>query len=257
MEYNTAELVAVMSSRVLEDNKTIFAGAGLPLVSSILAQKTRAPHLTIIFEGGAVAPELMSDRLPYSTNEVRTARKAIMIPTQFDIFSLQQRGYVDYGFLGGAQIDMYGNLNTTVIGPYEKPVVRLPGPGGANDIISTCNKIILSLHHMKRSFIPKVDYITSPSYITGGDSRRKSGLIFGSLYKVITHLCIMSPDEKTGRLKLEAVHSGVTPEQVQENTGFELLIPDKVPTTEPPTERELTLLRALDPEKRYITPKKE
>ena len=254
-EYNTAELVVVMSSRVLEDNKVVFAGAGLPLISSILAQKTHAPHLTMVFEVGSIAPDVRPGTLPPSTNEARVTYRAVMLPTTVDNFSLQQRGFIDYGFLGGAQIDKYGNINTSIIGSYDKPKVRLPGSGGGNDIISTCTKIIIATHHEKRRFVEKVDFITSPGYLHGGGSREKSGLIFGGISKVITHLAVMSFDETRRQMKLEAVHPGVTMEDVIENTGFELIIPEKVSVTEPPTERELKILRELDPDQKYTSPR--
>jgi len=256
LEYNTAELVAVMSSRVLEDNKVVFAGAGLPLISSILAQKTHAPHLTIVFEVGSIAPQIRIDKLPLSTNESRVTYRAVMLPSIADNFSFMQRGFIDYGFLGGAQIDKYGNINTSIIGSYDKPKVRLPGSGGGNDIISTCTKVIIATHHEKRRFVEKVDFITSPGYLHGENSREKAGLIFGGVYKVITHLGIMGFDETHRRMKLEAIHPGVTIEDVIENTGFELIIPEKVKVTEPPTERELKILRELDPDQKYTAPRK-
>jgi len=254
LEYTSAELVAVMSARTLEDNKVVFAGAGLPLISSILAQKTHAPHLTIVFEVGSIAPQVRIDKLPMSTNEARVTYRAVMLPSIADNFSFMQRGFIDYGFLGGAQIDKYGNINSSIIGSYDRPKVRLPGSGGANDIISSCNKIIIAAHHEKRRFVEKVDFITSPGYLHGGDSREKSGLIFGRLYKVITNLGIMSFDEKSRQMKLEAVHPGVSVKDVIENTGFELIIPEKVSITTPPTERELKILRELDPQRKYTAP---
>lgn len=257
IEYNTAELVAIIASRSLEDNKVAFVGAGLPLISAILAQKTHAPHLAILFEGGVVAPDIRPGRLPPSTNEARAAYRAVMLPTPTDLFSLQQRGYIDYGFLGGAQIDQYGNINTSVIGDYEHPKVRLPGSGGGNDIISSCNMTIITTHHEKRRFVEKVDFITSPGYIWGGDSREKAGLIHGKILKIITHLCTMSFDETTRRIRLEALCPGATVEQVVENTGFELLIPEKVHVLDPPTENELKILRELDPEQRYTRPREK
>jgi glutaconate CoA-transferase subunit B len=142
--YNTAELVTVMSARALDDGKIVFGGAGMPLISCILAQKTHAPRLTILFEGGVIGPHVVAGKLPPSTNEQRCAVKANMLLPITDILLLQQRGYVDYGFLGGAQIDQYGNLNSSFIGDPEKPKVRLPGTGGANDIASLASKILVA-----------------------------------------------------------------------------------------------------------------
>jgi glutaconate CoA-transferase subunit B len=255
--YNTAELVTVMSARVLEDGKIVFGGAGMPLVSCILAQKTHAPRLTILFEGGVIGPHVEPGKLPPSTNEQRAARRANMLLSITDILLLQQRGYVDYGFLGGAQIDQYGNLNSSFIGDPDNPKVRLPGTGGANDIASLASKILVAMHHEKKRFVEKVDFITTPGYINGADSREKSGLKVGGVYKVITHLGIFGFDEKTRRMRLEALHPGATVEEVVARTGFDLIIPKEVPVTEPPTKEELRILRELDPDQRYTKAKEE
>jgi len=257
INYNTAELVAIMSARFLEDGKIVFGGAGMPLISCILAQKTHAPRLTILFEGGVIGPHVEAGKLPPSTNEQRAARKANMLLSITDILLLQQRGYVDYGFLGGAQIDQYGNLNSSFIGDADNPKVRLPGTGGANDIASLASKILVAMHHEKKRFVKKVDFITTPGYLHGGDSREKSGMTVGGTYKVITHLGILGFDEKTRRMRLEALHPGATVEEVKDRTGFDLLIPDKVQYTKPPTEEELRILRELDPDQRYTRPREE
>jgi len=252
-KYNTAELVAVLSSRVLENNKVVFVGAGLPLISAALAQRTHAPNLRILFEGGIISPEILIGGLPLSTNESRAAYKAVMLPSPTDLFSLQQRGYIDYGFLGGAQIDKFGNLNTSFIGDSENPKVRLPGSGGGNDIITSCTKTIIATHHEKRRFVEKVDFITSPGYLNGNKDRENSGLIFGKIYKVITHLAIFEFDEKSKLMKLAAIHPGVEVNDVIENTGFKPIIPKNVARTKAPTDKELKILRELDPDQRYTS----
>ena len=255
--YNTAELVAIMSARFLEDGKIVFGGAGMPLISCILAQKTHAPRLTILFEGGVIGPHVQAGKLPPSTNEQRAARQANMLMPITDILLLQQRGYVDYGFLGGAQIDQYGNLNSSFIGDPENPKVRLPGTGGANDIASLASKILVAMHHEKKRFVKKVDFITTPGYLYGGDSREKAGMLVGGTYKVITHLGIFGFDEKTRRMRLDGLHPGATGEDVKDRTGFDLLIPDKIQQTKPPTAEELRILRELDPDQRYTRPREE
>ena len=255
--YNTAELVAIMSARFLEDGKIVFGGAGLPLVSCILAQKTHAPRLTILFEGGVIGAHVEVSKMPPSTNESRCGRKANMLLSITDVLLLSQRGYVDYGFLGGAQIDQFGNLNSSFIGDPEKPKVRLPGTGGANDLASLASKILVAMHHEKKRFVPKVDFITTPGYLHGGDSREKSGLKQGGIYKVITHLGVFGFDEKTRRMRLETLHPGVMVEEVKERTGFEMLIPDEIRYTAPPTAEELRILRELDPDRRYTKPRGE
>lgn len=253
--YNTAELVTVMSARALEDGKIVFGGAGMPLVSCILAQKTHAPKLTILFEGGVIGPHVEPGKLPPSTNEQRCARRSNMLLSITDVLLLQQRGYVDYGFLGGAQIDQYGNLNSSFIGDPDNPKVRLPGTGGANPIASLASKILVAMHHERKRFVEKVDFITAPGYLQGGDTREKAGLTEGGAYQVITHLGIFGFDKTTRRMQLQALHPGASVEEVKERTGFEMLIPEDLSYTDPPTEEELRILRELDPDQRYTSPK--
>jgi glutaconate CoA-transferase subunit B len=255
--YNTAELVAIMSARILEDGKIVFGGAGMPLISCVLAQKMHAPRLTILFEGGVIGPHIDPHKLPPSTNEQRAARQANMLLSITDVLLLQQRGYVDYGFLGGAQIDQFGNLNSSFIGDPDNPKVRLPGTGGANDIASLASRILVAMHHEKRRFVEKVDFITTPGYLQGGDSREKAGLIAGGVHQVITHLGLFGFDPQSKRMSLQALHPGATVDEVKERTGFEMMIPDEFPFTEEPTEEELKILRELDPEQRYTAPVKE
>jgi glutaconate CoA-transferase, subunit B len=152
---------------------------------------------------------------------------------------------------------MYGNLNSSFIGDPDRPKVRLPGTGGANDIASLASRILVAMHHEKKRFVEKVDFITTPGYLQGGDARKKAGLLAGGAYKVITHLGIFGFDEKSKRMRLETLHPGVTVEEVKERTGFELLIPEKISYTKPPTDEELRNLRELDPDQRYTKPKEE
>ncbi len=248
-EYSKAELLAVITSRLLEDKKTVFVGIGLPMAAALLAQLTHSPNLSIIFEGGIIAPELKRGKMPLSTNEVRAGRKAMAFCSITDIFLYQQRGFLDYGLLGAAQIDKFGNINTSLIGSVEKPKVRFPGSGGANDIASSATRVIISVIHEKRRFVEKVDFVTSPGFLAGDNSRSTAGLIFGGPYKVVTDLGIMGFDPTTKRLVLEAVHRGVESRYVQENTGFDLPIASNLQITTPPTRHELNVLRAIDPGK--------
>ena len=250
--YTTAELVCISSARLLEDGQVIFGGAGLPLLSAILAQKTHAKTLTILFEGGVIGPFVVPGKLPPSTNEQRCAVRANMVLPITDVLLLQQRGYVDYGFLGGAQVDKHGNLNSSYIGDWDKPAVRLPGTGGGNDIASL-SKFIVSMHHEKRRLVEKVDFVTSPGYLNGGRSRKEAGLITGGVFKVVTHLAILGFDEKKGEMCLEGLQPGATVKEVKDNTGFDLLVKDKLYEASPPTEEELKILHTLDPEKRYTS----
>jgi glutaconate CoA-transferase subunit B len=242
-----SEVLAVMTARMIEDHKTIFVGVGLPMLSAALAQKLHAPNITIIFEGGIVAPQLKPTMLPLSTNEVRAARKSLMLPSIDEVFFYLQRGYIDYGILGAAQIDMYGNINTSVIGNYSRPAVRFPGSGGANDIASTCTRTIISTFLEKRRFVEKVDFITSPGFLAGYNSRQRSGLIFGKPYKIVTNLAIMGFEEESKKIRLEAVYDGVDIDDVLKNMSFQPIIPSRIKTVELPSREELETLRSLDP----------
>lgn len=248
----STELLAVIAARQLAGVTSLFAGVGIPLLAAALAQKTHAPELTIVVEGGSIGPEVIPGRLPISTNEMRVAHRARMLPGITDTFLFAQRGFLEVGFVGGAQIDRYGNLNSSILGPHERPTVRLPGSGGANDIISLCHRVMVVTMHERRRFVRQVDFVTSPGFLGGGDARRKAGLLFGRVSRVITHLGILGFDEETKAMRLEALHPGVTMADARENTGFELLIPELIATTEPPTERELAVLRSLDPDRRFL-----
>lgn len=256
LDYNTAELVCVSSGRLLQDGKVVFAGAGLPLLAAVLAQRTHAKTLTILFEGGVIGPFVEPGKLPPSTNEQRCATRANMVLSTTDVLLLQQRGYVDYGFLGGAQVDQYGNINSSCIGDWKKPAVRLPGTGGGNDIASLCN-VIVAMHHEKRRLVKKVDFVTSPGYLSGGNSRQEAGLITGGALKVVTHLGILGFDRTEKVMCLEALQPGATVEEVKKNTDFEVMIKKDLGQCTPPTEEELRILHILDPDKRYTTPRGE
>lgn len=248
-----AELLAVMGSRELRDDTSVFAGVGVPLLAAVLAQRRHAPQLTIVIEGGIIGPQIRPGWLPISTNEMRAGRRATMLPGITDTFLFAQRGFLDYGFIGGAQIDRFGNLNTSAIGPdYWHPTVRLPGTGGANDIISLCKEVLVLTFHERRRFVEAVDFVTSPGYLGGGDSRVKAGLLFGRLSRVVTTLGVFGFDPETKQMRLEALHPGITRDAVGAHTGFEVLIPEHVEVTTPPTEDELADLRAIDPDRRFL-----
>jgi len=244
--YTPRELLACVAAKVLEDKKSVFVGTGLPMIASMLAQRTHAPNLLIVFEAGGIGPQIPV--LPISVGDSRTFYRAVAASSMHDSMSISQAGYLDYGFLGAAQIDMYGNINTTIIGDWEKPKVRLPGSGGANDVGSLCQRTIIIMRQDKRRFVEKVDFITTPGYLDGPGARERAGLPEGSgPYRVITQLGVYGFDEETKRMKLLAVHPGVTINDVKENSSFELIIPEKVETTEPPTEEELRILHEIDP----------
>jgi len=239
------ELMAITASRLLADHTVVFAGVGMPLLASAVARHTHAPNLTIVLEGGIIGASLRPGKLPISTNEMRAAYGAQMLTDITDIFLYAQRGYFDYGFLGAAQVDMYGNINTSVIGSLEHPRVRLPGTGGANDIISLCNEVLIVTAHEPRRFVERVDYVTSPGYLSGGDSRARAGLAVGRLGAVVTDLALLDFEPASKRMRLRALQAGVTVAQVCEQTGFDLLVGEGVGELTPPSAEELAIYRDL------------
>lgn len=248
--YTGSELLAVMSARLLKDGQTVFAGVGIPLLAAILAQKTHAPGLTILFEGGVIGPFVEAGKLPPSTNEQRCSRRANMLVSITEVLLLLQRGYVDVGFMGGAQIDRFGNLNSSFIGDAENPKIRLPGTGGGNDIASLADMIV-AMKHEKRRFVEKVDFITSPGFLDGGDTRAQAGLPAGGMFRVVTDLGILGFEAESRAITVLALHPGVSAADIKANTGFELPVPDDVEVTPAPTPNELAILRELDPEQLY------
>src|SRR5277367_1245562 len=199
--YTAAETLAILSARQLEDGQVVFAGVGVPLLAATLAQRLHCPGLTILFEGGVIGAFVEPGKLPPSTNDQRCTKRANMVLGSADVLLLLQRGYVDVGFMGGAQIDQYGNLNSSFIGSPAAPKTRLPGTGGGNDIASLTNMIV-AMKHERRRFVEKVDFITSPGFIRGGTSRADAGLVAGGMYRVVTDLAIMGFDDKTRCMKI-------------------------------------------------------
>jgi len=246
-DYTLTELMAVAAAREINDHEIVFAGTGLPMVGAMLAQHTNAPSCVIVFEAGAVDCKLA--HLPMSVGDPRTMRFASTATGLFDVFStVLQRGFIDVGFLGGAQVDMYGNINTTCIGNYQHPKVRFPGSGGSGDIACLSKRTIIIAIHEKRRFPERCDYITSPGWIDGPDGRKQAGLPWGGPSAVITTLGVLRFDEHTKRAYLASYHPGVTREQVKERTGFELDV-SRAKETTPPTEFEIRVLREkVDPE---------
>ncbi|MHB1929614.1 MAG: CoA-transferase subunit beta [Acidimicrobiales bacterium] len=239
------ELMAVTASRLLRDQSVVFAGVGTPLLASALARRRQAPELTIVLEGGIIGTRLLPGALPVSTNEMRAAFGSVMLTDVTDIFLFAQRGFFDYGFLGAAQVDRYGNINTSVIGDVHAPRVRLPGSGGANDIISLCNEILIVTSHEPRRFVERVDFVTSPGYLAGGRSREEAGLVWGKVSWVVTDLAHLDFEPGSRRMRLRALQEGVTVDDVIRNTGFELVVADDVGTVPAPIDDELTIYRTL------------
>src|SRR4051794_24469291 len=249
--HNCMELMICCAARALEDGRTVAVGTGVPCAAAMLAQRTHAPRLTILFEAGGVAPRLPT--MPISVGDSRTFYRACMATSMADVMETCQRGMVDYTFLGGAQIDAHGNLNSTLIGrDYAKPKVRFPGSGGANDLASLCWRIMVVTNHDRRRFVEKLDFLTTPGYLSGPGAREAAGLPAGTgPYRVITDLAVMGYDENK-RMQVLSLHPGVTMEQVRANTGFAIDAVEGVTTTAAPGEEELRILREeVDPH-RYL-----
>ena len=245
-DYSPTEMMAVIAARTLEDGRSVFVGTGLPMIAAMLAQRTHAPNLLIVFEAGGIGPRVPT--LPISVGDSRTFHRAVAASSMHEVMSLSQAGYLDYGFLGAAAIDRYGNINTTVIGDYAHPTARLPGSGGANDVGSFCWQTIVIMRQEKRRFAEKVDFLTTPGYLTGPGAREAAGLPAGSgPYRVITQLGVYGFDEETKRMTLLATHPDVTIEEIQEKSSFEIILSEEVETTKPPTEEERRLLHEIDP----------
>lgn len=251
MDYNATELMIVNASRLLRDGDVVFVGVGIPNLACNLARRTHAPNLLMIYEAGVIGAR--PARLPLSIGDPTLVSGATAVCSMYDIFTLYlQRGNVDVGFLGGAQIDRFGNINATVIGDYSQPKVRLPGSGGAMEIAAWANRCYIMTPHQKRRFPEKVDFCTSAGFLSGRAERQAAGVRGGGPQAVVTNLGIMEPDE-TGELVLTHIHPGVQVEQVQENTGWPLKVAEDLCVTQLPTDEELRILREeLDPRGVYL-----
>ncbi len=256
-EFTSFEQMAVVGARQLRDGEVAFIGTGLPMLAAQLALCTHAPHLVIMYESGYVGcHNIHTARL---VGDIRFMYGLTMLASMVDVLGMLQTGAVDVGFLGGAQIDQFGNLNATVVGAYRQPAVRLPGGGGANEIASCAGRTLIIMNHESRRFLPRVDYVTSPGYLDGSkDARRRAGLVGGGPAKVITDLAVLDFDAESHRMRLEAVYPGVSVEEVQSRTGFELLLPARLETVEPPSAEELRVLReVVDPTGFYLRRRSE
>jgi glutaconate CoA-transferase, subunit B len=251
--YNATELLICIAARQMPDNVTAFIGTGIPMLAANLAQKMHAPNLVPIFEFGGAGARL--EKLPRAVGESRTFYRGVAASGICDIMETAARGFIDFGFLGGAQIDPYGNLNSTIIGPqHHPPKVRLPGSGGGNDVGSLCWRTISIMRHDKRRFVPQVDFLTTPGYLTGPGAREAAGLPPDTgPFRVVSSLALLDFEEESKRMRLLSTHPGVTVEEVIASTGFDLIVPDEVGQNEAPTDEELRILREeIDPDKFYI-----
>jgi glutaconate CoA-transferase subunit B len=251
-EYNPAELLICTAARLMSDNSTAIIGTGIPMLAASLAQRMHAPNLVTFFEFGGIGAIL--HELPLAVGGECTFNQAVAAAGLSEIGETAQRGFIEYGFLGGAQIDMYGNLNSTLIGDYAHPKARLPGSGGGNDFGSLCWRTIAIMRHDRKRFVQKPDFITTPGYLGGPGRREAAGLPAGTgPYRVVSNLGLMGFHPESKRMLLLATQPGVTVEQVLENTDFELLLADTIAANPPPSVEELRILREeVDRNRLYI-----
>jgi glutaconate CoA-transferase subunit B len=245
--YTENELLISVASKLLEDNTTALIGTGLPMLAGMLAQKTHAPGLLLIFEAGGIGARMPT--LPISVGDSRTFHKAVAASSMHDVMSFAQAGYVDFGFLGAAQLDKRGNINTTVIGDHDHPKARLPGSGGANDVGSFARRTIIIIRQDKKRLVEKCDFVTTPGYLDGEGARERAGLPKNSgPYRVITQLGVFDFGGTNKSMRLIAMHPGVTVADVEAATSFEIEVAPTVETTVPPTAREIEILhKEIDP----------
>lgn len=250
--FSVEELTVIEASRYINDGETVFAGTGLPLMATMLAQKTHAPHLCFVAETGPIAPIVLPT--PLSVSDPRLQYRAVRLGSLREVLGcLLQRGMMDVGFVGGAEIDEFGNINTTVIGNYERPKVRFPGSGGGNDILSHAKRIIIITRHEKQRFPKRCTYITSPGYIDGPDARAKAGLTSKKpQIVVVTRLGVMEINPETGRFQIRKLMPGSSVEAILNATGFRPDINGRIEEVAAPTDHELATLREkVDPKGLY------
>jgi glutaconate CoA-transferase subunit B len=253
-EYSSAELMIVNAARLLRDRDVVFVGVGQPNLACNLAKRTHAPNLVLIYEAGVIGAE--PARLPLSIGDPTLVSGALSVVSMYDIFSLYlQRGNIDVGFMGGAQIDKFGNINATVIGSdYAHPKTRLPGSGGAQEIAAWANRCYLMTPHQKRRFPERVDFVTSAGFLSSRKEREATGVRGAGMLAVVTDIGMMEPNEQ-GELVLTALHPGRSATEARENTGWALQTAPNLATTKEVTEQELRILREeLDPDGIYLKP---
>ena len=245
--YTENELLISVASKLLEDNTSALVGTGLPMLAGMLAQKTHAPGLLLIFEAGGIGAQMPT--LPISVGDSRTFHRAVAASSMHDVMSFAQAGYVDFGFLGAAQLDKHGNINTTVIGDHDHPTARLPGSGGANDVGSFTRRTIIIIRQDKRRLVEKCDFVTTPGYLDGEGARERAGLPKNTgPYRVITQLGVFDFGGRNKTMRLIALHPGVTVADVEAATSFEIEVAPKLDTTAPPTAKEIEILhKEIDP----------
>lgn len=251
LDYTASEMMIAVAARMLKGARTVFVGVGLPNVACNLARYTVAPDLELIYESGVYGAR--PERLPLSIGDPTLVSGATSVVSMADLFGLYlQRGLVEIALLGGAQIDRYGNLNSTVIGDYAKPKTRLPGSGGACEIATNAQRTFMIMRLKRRAFVDKLDFVTSPGHLTGGDSRARLGLPGGGPEIVITDKAILKFDNPNREMQLCSLYPGIAVKDVQDEVGWPLRTAETIETTAAPTPEELRLIREeVDPHAMY------
>ncbi|WP_205042083.1 CoA-transferase subunit beta [Rhodoligotrophos defluvii] len=246
------EYMAIAAAREINDGDTAFIGTGLPMVAAYLAKATHAPRVNLVFESGIIDPQPVD--LATGVGDYRLAHGATKIAGTFYALSLLQQGVIDIGFLGTAEIDAYGNLNSTVIGPYSRPKVRLPGSGGANDIASMAKRFVVIARLDRKRFVEKLQYLTTPGFLTGPGAREAAGLPGAGPVRVISDRAVLGFDPVSKRMQVERLYPGATLEEVQAHVAFPLPAAPSLETEPVPDARLLRLLReVIDPDGVYVT----
>jgi len=243
-DFTSDEIMTVSAARMLRNGAICFVGIGLPSTAANLARLLHAPDAVLIYESGPIGAKPAV--LPLSIGDGSLAETADTVVSTPEIFRYWlQGGRVDVGFLGAAQLDRFANINTTVIGDYRNPKVRLPGAGGAPEISTSAKEVLVIVKQSRRSFVEKLDFITSAGFLMGGDARESAGITGRGPVAVITDLCILRPDSTTRELMVTSIHPEISRDRIRANTGWEIRFSEECATTEPPTGNELTTLRDL------------
>lgn len=247
MDYSPQELMVAAAAREIRDGEVVFAGMRLPLIAFALAKEVHAPKCIGLFECGLVR-DTPSPELLYTMGDPPNITNALWATRMVNIMGLLAQGHVDLGFIGGAEVDRFGNLNTSYMGDPRQPTTKLPGSGGAADIASLSSRLVVIMAHEKRRLVERVNYITSPGYGEGNGWRQRVGLPRGGPSAVITTMCVLGFDRATGEAVLRSYHPGQTVESVRAETGWDLRVAPDVQETPPPTDQELAIIRRYDPQ---------
>jgi glutaconate CoA-transferase, subunit B len=248
-DFTTSELMASAVARRIRNDDVAFIGIGIPLMAGIVAVSTHAPRAILVYEGGGIGAR--TRRVPWSISDNPTTDNALAAAQMWRVFGDQQRGLITLGIIGGAEIDRFGNLNTTVIlgsgGTYSRPRIRLPGSGGANDIASSAGRLIIMMRLQKGKFVDRVHYITSPGFLSGPGAREKAGLRGKGPVVVVTEKCTFGFEEETKEMVLQTLHPGQTVEAIRELVAWDLKVSPALKETETPTEEEIRIMKSFDP----------